>query len=264
LRVGRGRRSRAGVGRGLAVISALVSAGGCGGGEAQTAEAPARQPRQVIFVYDRSTSITAPELATYQALTEETLDYLDHGDRVAALEMLQLSIEETPDRWSEQVPAREHEGKELQQDSVSRVRFLRDARDYLTKYTDAEGRGEHLGTDILSTLFDVAEHLRGFPEYATTVVLFSDMRQATDEINMEGGARMPAADWVKRRKADGRLPDLSGACILVAGARTDTTEGQRVKAFWMEYFRAAGAMLLDRNYSFRPVRLPKDACREAL
>jgi len=52
-------------------------------------------------------------------------------------------------------------------------------------------------------------------------------------------------------------------CIVVVGARTDTADGQRVKGFWKDYFDATGAILLDRNYSLRPVRLPEDACAGA-
>ena len=250
------------------VVTAAIALGlltACGGGEAGESAAaesaePARMPRQIIFAYDRSTSITEAELMEYQDLTEQTLDYLDHGDRVVALELLQLSLAETPDRWSELVPAKEFEGRDVQSDSVSRVRFLRDARDYLTRYTKTDGREQHLGTDILSTLHDIAQEARAFPDRETTVVIFSDMMQATDEINMEGMYRMPPAEWVASRKAEGRLPDLSGVCIVVAGARTDTAEGQRVKAFWQEYFDATGASLVDSNYSFRPVRIPEHPC----
>jgi hypothetical protein len=248
----------------LAAALATVLVAACGGeggqGAAADAAAPPRTPRQIIFAYDRSTSITAAELSEYEKLTDQTLDYLDHGDRIVALELLQLSLAETPDRWSERVPQREFAGRDVQSDSVSRVRFLRDARDYLTKYTNEEGREQHLGTDVLSTLFDVAEEARAFPDHETTVVIFSDMRQATDEINMEGMLRMPPADWIATRKSQGRLPDLSNVCVFVAGARTDTSDGQAVKAFWQGYFDATGARLLDSNYSYRPVRIPEDPC----
>jgi hypothetical protein len=251
----------------MRVVAAALALGlvaGCGGEAGEGAPAagaePARTPRQIVFAYDRSTSITESELQEYQKLTAQTLEYLDHGDRVVALELLQLSLAETPDRWSETVPVREFTNRDMQSDSVSRVRFLRDARDYLIKYTTAAGREQHLGTDILSTLHDVAEEARAYPGHETTVVIFSDMLQATDEINMEGMYRMPGADWVASRKGEGRLPDLSGVCVVVAGARTDTADGQRVKAFWQEYFDATGARLLESNYSFRPVRIPEDPC----
>jgi hypothetical protein len=62
------------------------------------------------------------------------------------------------------VPEREFQNRVMQRDSVSRARFLQDARDYLRRYTDPEGRENFMGTDILSTLFDVAEEIRAFPD----------------------------------------------------------------------------------------------------
>jgi hypothetical protein len=251
------------VGR-IVTLAAAALAGACGGegraGQSAEPSAPARPPAQIIFLYDRSTSITPAELLVYEKLTEQSLDHLDHGDRVAAMELLQQSLTEVPDRWDQRVPDREFDDRDVERDSVTRVRFLRDARDYLKKYTVPDGRDGYLGTDILSTLFDVAEEARAFPDHRTTVVMFSDMLQATADINMEGMFRMPPADWVQERDAEGRLPDLSGVCVVVAGARTDTADGQRVKAFWQEYFEATGATLLDRNYSYRPVRIPEDPC----
>jgi hypothetical protein len=246
----------------LAGLGLMVAA--CGGESpgAQVAFAgePAIPQHQLIFAYDRSTSITPDELSVYQTLTGQSVEYLDHRDRVVAIGILQLSLTETPDRWQVQVPDREFANRELLSDSTSLVRFRRDARDYLRKFTKPEGREGYLGTDILSTLFDVAAEVQAYPDHQATVILFSDMLQATEEINMEAMAKTPAEDWVATRKTEGRLPDLTGACIVVAGARTDTAEGQQVKKFWQAYFQAAGATLLDRNYSYRPVRIPQDPC----
>jgi hypothetical protein len=231
--------------------------------DAEAAAVPAEESAplmQLIFAYDRSTSITAEEMAVYQMLTASSIEYLGHKDRVAAIELLQLSLAETPDRWQVQVPDREFADKTLGSDSTSLVRFRRDARDYLRKYTKPDGRDGYLGTDILSTLHDIASDVRAFPQHRAVVVLFSDMLQATDEINMEGMLKPPADDWVAKRKAEGRLPDLRGACIVVVGARTDTAEGQRVKKFWQDYFQATGATLLDHNYAYRPVVIPEDPC----
>ncbi len=237
---------------------ALVSA--CGGDDYAPLPEADRDPRQVIFVYDRSTSITADELAMYQRLTAQKLQELTHGDRVAAIELLQLSLDESPMRWAQRVPEREFQNRVMRADSVSRARFLTDARDYLRRFTDPEGRDNFMGTDILSTLHDVAEEIRAFPQHRPTVVLFSDMLQATQEMNMEGLIRMPPADWVERRAAEGRLPDFQGACVVVVGARTDTQAGQVVKGFWEDYFRATNGRLSDRNYAYRPVQISADPC----
>ncbi|CAN5784865.1 hypothetical protein BH23GEM11_BH23GEM11_08770 [soil metagenome] len=251
---------RRGMRRGLFASLLALTAAGCSGDSSAAQAEPERTPLQVVFVYDRSTSITPEELGMYQQLTGRKLSQLSHGDRVAAIELLQLSLDESPTRWAQRVPDREFQNRAMQRDSVTLARFIQDARDYLRQYTEPERQGDYLGTDILSTLHDVAEDVRAHADHRTTVVLFSDMLQATEEMNMEGLIRMPPPDWVQARAAEGRLPDFSGACIVVVGARTDTAAGQRVKAFWEEYFAATGGTLLERNYAYRPVEIPGNPC----
>jgi hypothetical protein len=214
----------------------------------------------VVFVYDRSTSIPDHTLSLARELTNGRIDQLDHGDRIAALRVLQLSLAEPPQRWSQMVPERQWEDQEIARDSVQRARFLRDAQDYLASYSDSTGRGGITGTDVFSTLHDVGEELRAFEDHEATLYIFSDMLQSTPAIEMEGLRRMPGTHWVKETYAKGMLPDLEGLCVVVVGARVDTDQGQRVKRFWTEYFEVTGATLLDRNYTLRPVRLPERPC----
>ncbi|MCG8467175.1 MAG: hypothetical protein MJB57_03065, partial [Gemmatimonadetes bacterium] len=170
------------------------------------------------------------------------------------------SLAEAPKRWSENIPAREVEGFEVMQDSISRARFIADADVLLRQLSEPSDRTDIDGTDILSTLHDVAAELRAYPEHVATLYLFSDMLQSNRQIDMEGLRRMPPAGWVEEAKSDGRLPDLTGLCVVVVGARVDTEAAQRVKSFWTKYFGATGANLQDRNYVLRPVRLPSLPC----
>lgn len=234
---------------------------GCGDGSSSAQEPEAeRTPTLAIFVYDRSTSISDHQLALAQKLTQQRIQDVNHGDRLAALEVLQRSLEEAPDRWSQAVPERKFPNQDVARDSVRLERFLDDAAIYLENFSDTTGRGGITGTDVLSTMHDVAAEVRGYPSYEAQLYIFSDMLQAGPEINMEGLRRMPPSDWVESAKAEGRLPDLSGVCVMVVGARSDTNASQRVKAFWDEYFEATGATLHDRNWTYRPVRLPVDPC----
>lgn len=254
------------IGRSILSVAALVSAAACGAPEASSAggeggtELTRTPPVLVIFMYDRSTSISGNQLEIARQLTNERVRKLDHGDRIAAHQILQLSLEEPPMRWSETVPARQFTEQTMARDSVTRARFLQDAQDYLRVFTDSTSRTNIDGTDILSTLHDVAADLLAAGNRRATLYIFSDMLQANRAMNMEGLARMPPANWVRREKAEGTLPDLSGLCVVVIGARVDTDAGQRVKAFWDEYFEATGATLLDQNYTLRPVSLPTRPC----
>lgn len=248
---------------GTALLGSLLLApvlAACSGGEAADVPGDDEPEELVVFVYDRSTSIPDHTLVMARQLTDQRLRELDHGDRVAALQLLQLSLAEPPKRWSQSVPEREHQAAAIRADSVSRARFLGNVSAYLVEFSDPEGREDINGTDLLSTMHDVAEELRPYADRRATLYLFSDMLQSTREIEMEGLRHMPPADWVTRAKADGRLPDLSGLCVVVVGARTDTDAGQRVKDFWERYFEATGATLLDQNYMLRPVELPTHPC----
>jgi hypothetical protein len=225
------------------------------------AEEATRAPEHLIFVYDRSASISGSQLDGAHELMRQRVRALGHGDHIGAIEVLQRSIEEVPRRWSQAVPPREQPDMVLAADSISRARFIRDAVDYLATFADSTDRGGIMGTDLLSTFHDVAAEFQANPDAQRTLYVFSDMLQSTPEIEMEGARRMPPAHWVLQQASQGTLPDLTGVCVVVVGGRIDNGLGQRVKAFWKTYFDATGATLYDRNYAFRPVKLPgSDAC----
>jgi hypothetical protein len=248
----------------LAVGTIVAGCGGPSEGTATTSTgedgAPKARPELVVLVYDRSTSISGYQLALARQLTNERLRKLDHGDRIAAHQILQLSLSEPPRRWSQTVPRREWQEQQMARDSVTRARFLRDAQDYLVAFTDTTSREDINGTDILSTMHDVAADLRAAGTREATLYVFSDMLQSNRTIDMEGLRRMPPSNYVQAELNKGTLPDLTGLCVVVVGARVDNAASQRVKRFWDEYFEATGAVLLDRNYVHRPVTLPAPAC----
>ncbi|MEX1256111.1 MAG: hypothetical protein WEG36_00680 [Gemmatimonadota bacterium] len=247
----------------VAVLLAIVIASGCSelpGERLAQASDPLNPPSLVIFAFDRSSSILEHELAHAASLTRDRMRRLTHGDRFVALEILQLSLVEEPHRWAQQVPEREFPDRTMPRDSVTLARFLQDARDYVGIFTDPAGREEIRGTDILSTLHLVDEELAVNPGHLSTLVLYSDMLQANEIMNMEGLVRMPPADWVARQAAARTLPDLSGLCVVVVGAVDDNDRSQVVRRFWEEYFEATGAELREPNYGYRPVQIPVQPC----
>lgn len=245
----------------LVLVTVFVLFGALGCREASPASQTPTEPAELaIFVYDRSTSIPDHSLELAGQLTTERILAMDHGDRIAGMQLLQLSLEEAPSRWSETIPPREVEGFEVMQDSISRARFLADADVLLRQLSAAGDRTDIDGTDILSTLHDVAAELRAYPDHVATLYLFSDMLQSNRQIDMEGLRRMPPPGWLEDAAQSGTLPDLSGLCVVVVGARVDTDAAQRVKSFWVEYFDRTGATLVERNYTLRPIRLPESPC----
>lgn len=252
-------RPRAATGFLLVAAAWSVLLAGCGDGAAapNVEEGP---DELVMFVYDRSGSVSNHQLARAQELTARRLEHLDHGDRIVAMELLEASLAEPPERWSQRVPDREYPDARVASDSLARVRFLRDVRDYLRRFTDTTSREPARGTDIVSTLHDVAEDVQAHSDARATLYLFSDMLQANARLNFENPSTNPPDDWVARAGESGTLPDLDGLCVVVVGARVDTRRGQAVKGFWQEYFEATGARLDDHDYGLRPVELPEQPC----
>lgn len=242
-----------------APLALLVGLGACAGAAADS-DSSAGLSELALFVFDRSTSIEDYQLELARKLANERISKLEHGDHVAAFQVLQLSLAEPPSRWSQPVPDREFTGREIARDSITLARFLRDTRDYLRPFSEPAERDNITGTDLLSTLHDVGEEVRAHPTHAPTVYFFSDMLQSNRTVDMEGLRRMPRDGWIEAAAANGMLPDLRGVCVVVVGARVDTESSQRIKQFWIDYFDATGATLLDENYLHRPVSLPSNPC----
>lgn len=96
-------------------------------------------------------------------------------------------------------------------------------------------------TDLLAMLQRAADYAHGAGGRRTTLLLVSDMLNATAELNMERAGGVPDPAWIAQRQADGRVPDLRGVCVVVAGADVSSARGVAVRDFWRAYFEAAGA-----------------------
>lgn len=257
--------SRAGLRPSVGIaLALLLGAGGCRElpepAQASGTESASPIHDQLVFVFDRSVSIQDHELEHARELTRDRVRKLDYGDRVVAIELLQQELDEEPTRWATQIPEREFPNQNVPRDSIAKQRFIQDIQDYIVRFSDPEGRDGIGGTDILSTLYLVESEIQAQPNYRTTFILFSDMLQANRVMNLEGLTRMPDDNWVRQQAAAGTLPDLTGLCVVLVGARTDTSTSQIVKDFWMEYFKVTGATLLSQNYSYRPVSIPERPC----
>ena len=69
----------------------------------------------------------------------------------------------------------------------------------------------------------------GLATRRTTLVLLSDMVHAAGELNMARAANIPDDRWITERKQQSRLPDLTGICVIVAGADVSSTHGAKLR-----------------------------------
>ncbi len=106
-------------------------------------------------------------------------------------------------------------------------------------------------TDILNTLLLAQKVFEGDPR-RRVLVLLSDMIEDSPAYNFERVDLTPAftSEVIGERTADGRLPDLGGAAVYVAGASAPTAErALAVQDFWFAYVAAAGGRLENRHYA---------------
>jgi len=75
----------------------------------------------------------------------------------------------------------------------------------------------------------------------TTLVLLSDMIQATRTASFQDLAGIPNEAWLKHIIANNLVPHLSKVCVTIAGADSSTQVGAARHDFWQRYFFAAGA-----------------------
>ena len=106
-------------------------------------------------------------------------------------------------------------------------------------------------TDILGALLTVEHIFNESPQASRKVlVIFSDMRHSTAELDFESGNSVPSFTQWKQRPNAVPIATLKGVQVYalgVDGAGKPIGYWQLLKAFWSEYFESADASL--RGYS---------------
>jgi hypothetical protein len=105
---------------------------------------------------------------------------------------------------------------------------------------------EYRSTDIIGVLL-VASQIFGQHSDANNkmLVIFSDMRHRTPDLDIESPLQVPSISLV-RRKSDISFADLHGVHVRVLGvdgAGKQIAYWQSLRQFWTDYFRTSGASL---------------------
>jgi hypothetical protein len=113
-------------------------------------------------------------------------------------------------------------------------------------------RGSHLAphfqqTDILGALQLANDIFDQDPEASQrTLIIFSDMRQSTQDLDLESPAIAPSfATVAKRCCTVPRFKDVHGYVLGVDGAGKSSNYWRSLKGFWTEYFSDTGAILME-------------------
>jgi hypothetical protein len=106
-------------------------------------------------------------------------------------------------------------------------------------------------TDVLGALLVASQIFRETPsEERNVLITYSDMRQATAELNLERSPAVSVNSLLIKVEKPASVPDLKGIEVYDLGvdaADRDALYWERLRQFWNGYFETAGAHL--RSYS---------------
>ena len=105
--------------------------------------------------------------------------------------------------------------------------------------------GRFKKTDIVGSLLVSAELLSA-GEGRPVLVIFSDMRQDTPELDLDVSPKADVKAAISKAKADNLIPNLKGVEVYVLGvdaAGKSVAYWDRLRMFWTNYFSKSGAIL---------------------
>ena len=202
---------------------------------------------QYIVGIDISGSRTPTQLDEASDLLAGLIGRLSNGDRLVLVETYQTGADAAR-QFDDSIPAPRRAGRLTAGERKKAERFRSSAALVARTYFDTTRSKQIRTTDLLTTLGRAADYAKAGQGRPTTVLLLSDMLNATPELNMERAGGIPDRAWIARRQAEGRLPDLRGVCVFAVGADVRSKRGAEARAFWRAYFAAAGARFADGNY----------------
>jgi hypothetical protein len=203
--------------------------------------------RSYIVGVDISGSRSKTDLEESKKLLDALIDRLQAGDRLTLIEVYQGGREPAR-QWSDSIRTPRNPGQ-LTGSDRRRVEDFRDiARMQTSILFDSARTKEIHATDIFGTLTRAADYAKASRNRATTLLLLSDMINETPAVRMTSRQDIPDDDWIRRRAAAKRLPQLRGVCVVIAGADVSSARGAAIRDFWDKYFEAAGTSVSPDNY----------------
>ncbi len=107
-------------------------------------------------------------------------------------------------------------------------------------------------TDILGSLHVAEKIFKSSKQGKSVLVIMSDMNEDSVEYNFSKTdlTSKKIDEIIAREKKKGRVPDLKGVKVYVAGARASSRDRFfKIQSFWLKYFKECGADLSKENYA---------------
>lgn len=239
----------------LLALFLVFAAAGCGGNSAHNTHV-------TTVLFDLSGS-TSPQAIRQQYLKDfsKILDRVANGGVVAAdiiddnpLAHSTFPINESFDRY-----------EPMKENKLDYERRIKQQRDAVIKQADAIMRKRAApATDIIDAM-QLAERVYSTYEGdQKLLVVFSDMVEESRRYNFTTDKLTAARinQIIATERDAGRLPDLQGVEVCVVGAGAAVSGGLSaerqlaIRAFWIEYFKAAGANLPKERYGSALLKCP--------
>jgi hypothetical protein len=228
----------------LVMVATVVIAPGCD--SAVGSESPNVGHSYIVGV-DISGSRTKAEMDESKKLLDALIDRLQAGDHLTLIEVYQGG--RTPARqWSDSIRSPRKAGQLTGTERTRIEDFKVIARMQTSILFDSVRAKGILATDIFGTLSRAADYAKASRKRATTLLLLSDMMNETPDVMMTRRQDIPGNSWIRVRAAEKRIPQLSGVCVVVAGADVSSARGAAIREFWNKYFDAAGTHVSPDNY----------------
>jgi len=208
--------------------------------------------RTTVLLFDVSSSVRSDALLTrYRSVIDEVIATAQPGDYVVG------------DRINADSRAEAHlalDGHLPRPKSGENSHFFKQrlevARDTLRQQADSLLSAPAASCTDLLGAFDLAARLLGGSGAAEKrTIVASDMVQTCGDVNFHRTdlSEEAISALIEKERAAGRLPDLAGVSVWVAGAGTNKKIAPERRAaierFWQAYFEAAGAQLTSERYA---------------
>ncbi len=223
-----------------------------------------KENKIVCVLFDMSETTNQQQIRqTYLNKFKVILEKINHGDAIEAalitdksISELNLSIEKS---FEEFIPSTDNDmllkAEEQKADSVlfyEKSILFAEADSILFRTPR-----KVMATEILSSLQVANRVLSAFPQKKKVLVIFSDMIEESTTANFarDNLSDVQVERIIAKHKQQGILPSLTGVKVYVAGAaHPDTERYNRIRNFWLKYFKETGANLEEHNYGAAFIR----------
>lgn len=216
--------------------------------------------KTLLMIFDVSDSTTAAERDQYLAWAKDVLTpksgaRLGPGGALVALHITDHPMSD-PKVFRLELTPFDPSRENLLVATGRATRQLEGAAQKLEAYVNEPREPVRL-SKIRDAILTASSLLKALRRDRNILIVFSDMIEESEGLNFARGTLSVsrAREMVDADRRSGRLPDLTGTRVWVSGAgagsyaRTlSSAQLLGIRAFWLEYFKAAGAELPAERY----------------